>query len=191
MNDISHKDYNAAALQQLQRNWMWYLLFGIALVILGALAVVFSYTSTIFSVMYIGGFLVVTGIIEAVQSFKLRLWSRFFLHAILGILYTVAGVFLLMNPAFNAINLTLLLAIFFVISGIFKIVFGLSSKVPHQGWVIFNGVMTILLGLLLWQQWPLSGYWAIGLFVGIDMLFTGWAWIALAMTAKSMNEKNG
>lgn len=186
MNDMAYNNYTARAMQQLQKNWHWYLVFGIALVVLGSLAIVFSYTSTIFSIMYIGGFLIIAGVVEAIQSFKLRLWSRFFLHAILGILYVIAGLFLLVNPAFNAISLTLLLAIFFVISGIFKIIFALSNNVPHKGWIIANGAITLLLGALIWQQWPISGLWVIGLFVGIDMIFTGWAWIALAMTAKNL-----
>lgn len=185
----SYNDYSSHAMQQLHKNWHWYLLFGIALAVLGSLAIFFSYTSTIFSIIYIGAFLVVAGVVEAVQSFKLRLWSRFFLHAILGVLYFVAGVFLLMNPAFNAISLTLLLAIFFVISGIFKMVFALSSTIPHKGWIVFNGAITLLLGILIWQQWPISGLWVIGLFVGIDMIFTGWAWIALAMMAKRLGTK--
>jgi len=59
------------------------------------------------------------------------------------------------------------------------------SNLPHKGWLVFNGALSVLLAVLLWQQWPLSGLWAIGLFVGIDVLLTGWSWIALALMAKT------
>ena len=171
---------------QLHKNWHWYLLFGIGLVVLGTLAMLFSYTATIFSVIYIAGFLLVVGAVEVVQAFKMRFWSKFFLHLILGVLYLLAGGFILMNPAYNAITLTLLLAIFFAISGMFKILFALASNLPHRGWLILNGVLSLLLGLLIWQQWPVSGLWAIGLFVGIDVVFTGWSWIMLSLAARRL-----
>jgi len=84
----------------------------------------------------------------------------------------------------NAVTLTLLLAFFFAISGIAKIIFALAYDPPHRGWIIFNGILSILLGILIWHQWPVSGLWVIGLFVGIDALFTGWSWIILASTIK-------
>ncbi len=172
--------------QQLHKNWHWYLVLGIALIALGTLAILFSYTATLFSVIYLAGFLVVVGVVEVVQAFKMRFWSKFFLHLILGGLYLLAGGYILMNPTLNAITLTLLLAAFFAISGLFKVIFALAYAVPHCGWMIFNGALSILLGVLIWQQWPVSGLWVIGLFVGIDAVFTGWSWIMLALAAKRL-----
>lgn len=177
---------NQTSIAQLQKSWYWYLLLGIGLVVLGTLAIIFSYTATIFSVLALAGFLLIIGIVELVQAFKMRFWKKFFLHLILAILYLLAGGFILANPTLNAITLTLLLAFFFAVSGLAKIIFALAYNLPHQGWIILSGMISLLLGILIWQQWPVSGLWAIGLFVGIDVLFTGWSWIVLALAVKSI-----
>lgn len=174
------------ALRQLKENWQWYLILGISLVILGTLALIYSVTSTLFSVMYIGIALAMIGIFEIIKSFKINQWSGFFLHIFLGILYIVGGSFIVLDPAINALTLTLLLAIFFIISGILKIVFSFISNTPHKGLLVFNGILTLILGIIIWKQWPVSGLWVIGTLVGIDAIFTGWTWILLSLRAKSL-----
>jgi uncharacterized membrane protein HdeD (DUF308 family) len=174
---------------QLHKNWYWYLLLGIGLVVIGTLAMFFSYTATIFSIIYLAALLVGIGIFEVVQAAKSRFWDRFFLHLILAALYLLAGGFMLANPELNAITLTLLLAFFFAISGIFKIIFALAYRVPHRGWIIVSGILSLVLAFLIWQQWPVSGLWTIGLFVGIDAIFTGWSWIVLALMAKNLKQQ--
>jgi uncharacterized membrane protein HdeD (DUF308 family) len=179
---------NETVVARLSKNWYWYLFLGISLVVFGTLAILFSYTATIFSVIYLAGLLLIVGVIELVQAFKMRFWNKFFLHLILAILYLAAGGFILTNPALNAIYLTLLLALFFVCSGLLKIFFALTHKLPHRGWIILSGGLSLLLGILIWQQWPVSGLWVIGFFVGIDALFTGWSWIMLALMAKRLKK---
>jgi uncharacterized membrane protein HdeD (DUF308 family) len=175
-----------AAMQQLKKNANWFLLLGIGLIVLGMLAVFFTFTSTLFSIVYLGAFLIVLGAFEAIKSFKINLWSNFFLHIFLAILYIAAGIFILAYPVINAVTLTLLLAIFFVISGIAKIIMAWSPQAVHKGWLAFNGAVTLLLGILIWQQWPLSGLWVIGMLVGIDAIFTGWTWVMLALAVKRL-----
>lgn len=174
------------AARQLQENSTWYLISGIGLVILGALAIIFSATSTMFSMMYLGFFFIVLGLFEGVQSFKLSKWSSFFLHLALGILYVLAGISIIYYPVASALNLTLFLAIFFVVSGAMRVIFALSQHVPNRTWLLINGICTVILGLIIWQQWPVSGLWAIGLLVGVDAIFTGWTWIMLSTFAKKL-----
>lgn len=179
---------DSVALKQLKENWKWFLTLGIGLVILGTLAVMFAYTSTLFSLIYLGSFMLVTGGFEVIKSFKINKWSSFFLHLFLGIFYIGSGLFILFYPGLNAITLTLFLAIFFVVSGILRIVFALAKKLPHRGWLIFNGLLTIILGILIWKQWPSSGLWVIGMFVGIDAIVTGWTWIMLSLAARKQSK---
>ena len=80
--------------------------------------------------------------------------------------------------------MTLIIAIFLIISGIFRIVSALSERFTGWGWVLLNGGVSLLLGLLIYKQWPLSGLWVIGLFVGIDLIFNGWAWIMLSLAMR-------
>jgi len=180
------KHMHAQALAQLHNNWGWFLAFGVSLMFLGMLALSFSFMSTLFSVLYLGGFLIIQGLLEAVHAFKMRTFGYFLLHGILGVLYCIAGVYVLHNPAANAVALTLLLAWFFIISGALKVLFSFFKNVPHAGWLTANGIITLLLGILIWQQWPASGLWVLGMFLGIDTLFTGLNWIIFAFAAKKI-----
>lgn len=176
------------SIKQLQENWGWYLALGISLVVLGTLAVLFSYTTTIFSLIYLGVFLMVIGLFEIIQSCTLNKWSTFFLHLFLGILYMVGGFFMLANPMLNALTLTLMMAFFFMVSGISKTVFAAIRPVPHRGWLILNGITSFILGFLVWKEWPFSGFWFIGMLVGIDTIITGWTLIMLSYSAKTIKK---
>lgn len=175
--------------QQLRENKNWYLFLGASLVVFGTLAVIFALTSTLVSVIYLGILLVILGLFEGIKSFKINRWSNFFLHLFLSILYIVGGIFIMLNPAINALTLTLLLAIFFVISGILKTIFALTQQITHKGWLLLNGLLTLLLGILIWAEWPYSGLWVIGTLVGIDAIITGWTWIMLALTIGKFETK--
>jgi uncharacterized membrane protein HdeD (DUF308 family) len=174
------------SLKQLKENWGWYLTLGLGLIISGTLAVMFAFYSTLVSVLFIGGFLIFMGILEGIQSFKLSLWSNFFLHLFLSILYIIGGIFILIYPVVNAISLTFLLALFFIVAGILKMIISFTKKTPHPGWLFFNGITTLLLGILIVYQWPVSGLWVIGMFLGIDAIFTGWTWVMLSLKAKNL-----
>jgi uncharacterized membrane protein HdeD (DUF308 family) len=92
----------------------------------------------------------------------------------------VAGLILLANPALGALTLTLVLAFFFLVGGLMRLFGAASSDAPHRAWTILNGSVSALLGILLWIHWPGSGLWFIGLAIGIELIFRGWAWIMLA-----------
>jgi uncharacterized membrane protein HdeD (DUF308 family) len=186
----ANPEISKRAQAQLIKNSNWYLLLGISLVILGTFALIYSFITTLFSIIYLGFFLIIAGIFHLVKSFKMRHWSSFFLNMLLGILYISAGIFIVYKPELNAITLTLLIAMFLIGNGILKIIFALSKKIHHKGWVIFNGILNVLLGVLIWYQWPYSGLWVIGMFVAIDTIFTGWTWIMIALTAKRLKRSS-
>lgn len=186
MNNHDIFQINPHALKQLKKNSSWYLALGIGLVTLGSLATIFSFISTIVSVIYLGIFIIILGLFEGVKALKIHLWSNFFLHLFLSILYIIIGIFIILNPAASALSLTFLLSIFFVVSGIMRIIFGLSKHVPHRIWLVINGIVTLILGLLIWYEWPYSGLWVIGTFIGIDTILTGWTWIMLSIEAKKL-----
>ena len=186
---MNHNDYNNDMIEQLKENSNWYLVLGIGLVILGFLAITYAVAATLFSVVWFGAFLISVGIFEIIKSFKLKKYKNFALHLILGSLYALSGLFIAFYPTVNALSLTLLLAIFFIISGILKIAFAIKNKPIHKGWLIFNGILTLLIGFLIWQQWPYSGLWAIGMLVGVDAIMTGWTWIILALRVKQLSQQ--
>jgi uncharacterized membrane protein HdeD (DUF308 family) len=90
------------------------------------------------------------------------------------------------NPGEAAVTLTLVISLFLIMGGVFRIVEALVGALPHRVWVLLNGVITLALGIMIWRQWPYSGLWVIGLFVGIEMLLYGWSLVMLAIAAKKM-----
>lgn len=170
----------------LQQESHWFFWLGIGLIVLGSLAILFSVISGLISVVLLGILLIGAGIFEGVKASRVRHWNNFFLHLFLAIIYIIGGALIVSSPLVNELFLTLLLAFFFIVSGIARIIFSIFKHVPHRGWLLFNGVITLLLGLLIAYQWPVSGLWVIGTFVGVDALITGWTWIMLSYTVKKI-----
>lgn len=186
LNDDLDKNSINDILGKLKENSNLFLIAGISLIVLGALAIIYSYASTIISVVYFGALLISVGIFEAIHAVKLNKWSSLIFRLLLSLLYIAAGIFTALYPTVNAINLTLLLAIFFVIVGIIRIGYALTHKFEYKTLVIFNGIASIVLGGLIFYQWPSSGLWSIGMLLGVDALFTGWTWTFLAFRAKQI-----
>jgi len=171
-------------IENINKNWKWFLALGILLLLLGFAVMSASFYATLFSVIIFGVFLISGGIIQLVQAFLARKWSGLFLSLMLGILYIITGLICIRNPASAAITITLWVAMFCFVVGIFRMLVSLIMQFDEWGWVFFNGLVTFLLGAMIYADWPLSGLWVIGLFVGIDMILSGWTWIILSLTAK-------
>jgi uncharacterized membrane protein HdeD (DUF308 family) len=101
----------------------------------------------------------------------------------------VAGALMILYPIAAASELTLLMGFLFLFSGAFRIVMGLTTPFQHRTWLILNGVITVVLGVLILKQWPESGFWVIGMFVAIDMIVNGWTLVMLAMAARQVVKK--
>jgi uncharacterized membrane protein HdeD (DUF308 family) len=173
-------------LEAIRGQWVWLLTLGIVLIVVGMLAIGAPFIASLATALTIGALLLVGGAAQLVGSFWTRDWSGFFLMFLMGVLYIVVGLLFLEQPISALEALTLLLACALIVSGIFRIVGSLVSRFPQWGWVLVGGVINLLLGILIWRQWPFTGLWVIGLFVGIDMIFNGWTWIMLALRLKSL-----
>src|SRR5262245_25517243 len=175
--------------EELRRSWGWFLGLGIVLIILGVIAIGSAFFMTITSVWLFGWLLIIGGVMEVVHAFWHKRWAGFFLDLLTGVLYIVAGWMMVNNPQESALLLTLLIAMFLVFEGVFRIVAAIAVRYPHWGSVLFNGVISLLLGILIWRRWPVSGLWVIGLFVGIEMLLNGSSLVMLSMTARNLPEE--
>jgi uncharacterized membrane protein HdeD (DUF308 family) len=161
---------NAASVR---KNWVWFLALGIVQIIAGTLAVSFAFSATLASVVTLGVLFLIAGGAQMTAALLARDWDGFFLFLLLAILYLVAGVVTLQHPLLAAEGLTLMLAALFLVVGLFRIAVALVDHVPSWGWLLFNGVVTVLLGLAIWQQWPESGLWVVGMLVGIEVIVNG------------------
>ena len=171
---------------EMTHNWGWFLLFGIGLLILGIVAIVRSVAATVVSMLFFGWLLLIGSGIEIVQTIMAGRETGMFQHLAAAVLFGVVGFLIVWRPVASAEILTLLMGAFFLATGLFQIVAPALTSLPDWGWHVLNGIITLFLGFLVLAQWPVSGLWVIGMFVGIDLLFYGVAWIALALHLRAM-----
>jgi uncharacterized membrane protein HdeD (DUF308 family) len=131
--------------------------------------------------------LVIGGVAQIVSSFWAGRWTGFLLSVLIGILYVVVGGEMVARPFEAGLALTILVGSFLLVEGIFRVVAAMSLRMHHYGWILLNGVITALLGLMVLAEFPESGLWVIGLFVGIDLLFNGWTWVMLSLGLRSIH----
>jgi uncharacterized membrane protein HdeD (DUF308 family) len=183
---MSVTSLHLVGLDQLKKRWGWFLAMGIVLVLLGSVAIGSAFVMTLISMIFLGWLMIIGGILQATHAFGSKRWGGFFIDLLAGILYMVVGFLMVANPGASAVALTLLIAMFLIFGGIFRIVLALSVRFHNQLWLVLHGIINLVLGILIWRQWPLSGLWVIGLFVGIDMIFNGWSLIMLGLAAKNL-----
>lgn len=164
----------------------WTIALGVALVILGVLAIGASVVTTIVSMTVLGWMLIVGGVIQIVHAFRAPRWRGVVLSLLEGILYGVVGVLMATRPLESAAVVTLLLGAFLMASGLFRILaVPTFLRLRNWGWVLASGIISLLLGIGIWAQWPVSGLWVLGAFVGIEMI--GWG-ISLLMLALAVSD---
>jgi uncharacterized membrane protein HdeD (DUF308 family) len=166
---------------EVAQQWGWFLVLGVALLLLGIAAVIRSFTATVATMMFFGILLLIACGIEIVQALLVGQWAGFFYHLLAAILFGVIGFMLVIRPLLSAEALTLVMAGFFLIGGLFQLIASFAVTPPGWGWEALNGIISLVLGGLILAQWPASGLWVIGLFIGVDLIFFGWAWIAFAL----------
>lgn len=171
-----------------KRNWGWFIALGVLLIILGVIAIGTAVAATLISVLIFGCLLFIGGIFQIVHAFWVRTWSGMALQLFIGILNIIVGLLIIGNPGASALALTLLMAAFFIVGGVFRVAMSLDVHAPGRGWGIVSGIIDIILGVLIWIHWPTTAFWVIGLFIGIDLIFTGWWFITLAMLGRHITE---
>jgi uncharacterized membrane protein HdeD (DUF308 family) len=135
--------------------------------------------------VFVGFLLLASGVTQIVHALKSRQWGTGFWGTVIGLLGVAAGLLMIFRPMVGLLSMTMLIAIYFLVDGISEIIAAFKIK-PDQGWgwVLFNGIIAVLLGLMIWRQWPVSGQWAIGLLVGIHILMSGWTMVILGTGAR-------
>jgi aquaporin Z len=177
----------AAEAAPLHKNWGWMVAFGALLALAGFVALGSVVLSTIATVLVVGVAMIVSGFIEIAYAFAMRSWGKFFLWIVIGLLYVVGGGAVVQNPLLAAGFLTLLLGAGLVASGLVRIflAFQLPKDAPW-GFVALSGVVTFLVGGVILAQWPVSSLWALGVFLGVDLIFAGASWIGFGMSLRDV-----
>ncbi|WHZ27916.1 MAG: hypothetical protein OJF51_002713 [Nitrospira sp.] len=176
----SAKNQILAGLEAVHEHWGYFLASGIAFLVLGTIALTYTVLTTLASVFVFGVAFLIGGMFQTVHAFKASTskWSGFLLDLLIGVLYVITGLLMEVHPLAGAQSLTLLLAAFFLVVGVFRTMGAMILRPPSWGWLLVSGIVTFLLGILVWAQWPESALWLIGTLVAIDMIFNG-AWLAM------------
>jgi uncharacterized membrane protein HdeD (DUF308 family) len=179
-----------ALTQSIREHWTLFLIEGIVLVILGILAIVIPPIATIAVTLVVGWLFLISGIVGLVTTFMARHAPGFWWSLISGVLGLIAGLVLLLWPISGAVTLTLLLIAFFAIEGIATIMYALEHKKElsgRWGWMLASGIIDLILAAIILSGLPGTAAWAIGLLVGINLLFGGVAMIGMALHARNDN----
>jgi uncharacterized membrane protein HdeD (DUF308 family) len=179
-------ELHLVGVESLKKRWGWFVALGLVLIIFGGLAISYSVLTTLAVTAYLGVLMVLGGALQTSHAFMVRDWSGFFLDLLTGVLYMVFGAAVFVHPGEAAIVLTFMIAVFLVIVGVSRIVTALSMKFSNHGLILLHGVVSVLLGISIWQSWPMSGLQIIGIFVGIDMIFNGVSLLMLGISAKNL-----
>jgi uncharacterized membrane protein HdeD (DUF308 family) len=173
-------------LGSLREHWGFMLALGILMVVLGVIGLYMSASFTIASVLVFGVLLVIGGAARLIEAFRALGWKSIALHILIALVYLAAGGVALYDPVAASLSLTLFIVAMLVVTGVSRAVIALHMR-PVKGWVwvLGTGVIAVLLGVLIFLQWPVSGLLAIGLFVAIELLVDGWGCILIALAAKS------
>lgn len=169
--------------QNVKQNRGWLLALGIFLIVLGILALGTAFFVTILSILIFGWLLLIGGIVQVFHAFQSRREDRFFPLLVTGLLAGFVGFLIIINPSATSMAITFLLALFFFVSGLFRLISSLIVRYPNWGWSFLYGVVAILLGILIWQRWPVTAVTLIGIFIGLELIINGFAWVMLALGA--------
>jgi len=187
-NNAGLDNLQASVTKSLHSHWRLFLTEGIVLLILGTLAVVVPQLATIAAAVFIGWLLLASGIVGLIATVRMRNAPGFGWSLISALLGIVAGGVLLGWPLHGAFSLTLILTVFLVIEGIASILFALEHKRELSGrWAVmlFSGVVDLVLAGIIFEGLPGTASWAIGLLIGVNLIFGGAALIAMALHARS------
>lgn len=168
-----------------RRHWGWLLAFAIVQVIAGALAVAIPTLASLAAVAIFGWVMLVAAVFHIAHAIRVRKWPGFALHLLGGVLYAAAGVLALLYPFSGALALTLLLAGLLLAEGVLRIFLASTLKRREGwGWFLAAGIASILLGGMLILGWPSTALWALGLLLGIDLIFGGAMNASLALACR-------
>jgi uncharacterized membrane protein HdeD (DUF308 family) len=170
-----------------RQNFRSSVLFAILLIVLGILAISLPMLASIGVARVISWLILIDGIVQFVYAFKSKGVGRTIWKLLVSILYIVVGFYLLANPLLGLAKLTLLLAIFFFVEGVVDIgTFIWARKSEGSEWLLLHGIITLLLGVMIWRHWPFSSLWALGTLVGISMLLTGITRLMMAVKGRKL-----
>jgi uncharacterized membrane protein HdeD (DUF308 family) len=165
--------------------WGWFVALGIAQIVLGSIVWFDVIAFTIAGVIFIGALLLVAGVFQIVHAFMDREWGAFILHLLVGALYVIGGLLLMDEPLQGSVVITILVAAALIIGGILRIVIGVQHRhMPGWGLILASGVISFLVGLMLYLTLPWSGLWVVGTLIAVELVVHGVSWVQFGLALR-------
>ena len=166
----------------------WSIIWGILLIVFGILAIGAPFLAAVAVSVVIAWLIILAGVVHLILAFHVHRAGSVIWKLLVGLAYLFFGVYLLMHPALAVASLTLVLASLFLIEGILDIIlFFQMRSMRGSGWVLGDGIITLLLGLLIYLQWPSSSMWAIGTLVGASMIISGVTRVMFSLAVRKLS----
>jgi uncharacterized membrane protein HdeD (DUF308 family) len=168
----------------------WSIALAILMIVAGMIAIASPLIAGVVIVYVVAWTAIFDGVFQIVYAFRAQSGGRMVLELLLGLLYIVAGVFILMHPKPGLLALTLVIACFLLVYGVFALVLAFQMKpISGWGWVLFDAIVTILLGILIWLHWPANSEWVVGTLLGISFIVSGVSRLMLSLAVKRVATK--
>ena len=183
------QNIDSAVLSEVNKNSGLTIAVGIIIVLMGIFAMGSPFIAGVSLAIAVGFILIIGGFGQLVFALKARagLFS-----IILAFLTIIAGGYMVSNPGVALATMTMVLAIYLVISGVLEVMMAFQIKpVRGWGWALFSGVISVLLGAMIWSQFPVSGVWTVGTLIGIKLFFSGWTLLMFGFTARAAVKEAG
>ena len=165
----------------------WYIAAAIIFILLGVFAILEPGIAALGITLLIGWLLLFGGVTHFIAAFKGSGAKHIIFQVLMGILYVVGGFYCITHPLLAIGTLTLVLAAVILVEGVLEIISYFRSRSEGaSGWMLFNGLVTLLLGGMIWFHWPSSSIWAIGILVGVNLVMTGVTRLMLGMAARRL-----
>ena len=168
----------------------WSIGLSVLMIIAGVLAIVIPPAGGLAVLVVVAWLLMFSGVAHLVFAWHTRTAGGMVWELLLGLLYIFIGVYALLHPVAGLASLTLVLAIYLFAEGVLELVLSFRLRpMPGSNWLLFDGIVTLILAILVWRSWPSSSEWVIGTLVGISMLFSGAARLSLSLAARRVITK--
>jgi uncharacterized membrane protein HdeD (DUF308 family) len=168
----------------------WSIGLSVLMIVAGILAIASPMAASIAVDVLVAWLLVFSGCVHLVFAWYTRSTGGFFWELLLGVLYILIGIYVLAHPVLGLASLTLALATYLLLEAILEFVLGFKLRpLPGSGWLIFDGIVTLILAVMIWRTWPSSSAWVLGLLVGISMLFSGTSRLIISLAARSVTSR--
>jgi uncharacterized membrane protein HdeD (DUF308 family) len=191
MSSLGHEK-PGVMIGKMEDSWGSYVGFGVLMLIAGGIAGANLFASTLASILYFVAFMIFAGVTQLIHAFRTQGWSRRLIYALSAVLYLAASGVAFFDPILSAVGISLMIGGLLIASGVFRIISGARDHAhAGWGWIVASGVLTLAVGVALLAAWPGMGFWLLGALLTADLIFQGWAYIALGLALRERRNRLG